>query len=177
MKKASVYWFTGMSGAGKTTLALEARKLLNNYNIPNLILDGDIIRNKRQKKLSFSREDIIKNNRLITKLCTDQMSQFEAILVPIISPYRESRKQARKAIGSNFNLIYIMASMDTLVARDTKGLYKAASEMTLNNLIGFSKESRYEAPKKPELVIDTGEELLDKSVMKLFEYIIKTVAK
>ena len=90
---------------------------------------------------------------------------------------RESRRQARKAIGSNFNLIYIKASIDTLVARDTKGFYKAASEMTLNNLIGFSKESRYEAPKKPELVIDTGEELLDKSVMKLFKYIIKTVAK
>ena len=120
-KKALVLWLSGMSGAGKTTISKIAKKHFKARGLISLILDGDEVREKLHQSLSFSKEDIIENNRLIAHYCLNKLNDFDVILVPIISPFEESRKYARKIIGGTFFEIFIQASKTKLIQRDTKG--------------------------------------------------------
>ena len=96
MTDASVYWFTGLSGAGKSTIAEEAKSKLELMGLQILILDGDVVRQNLHYSLGFSKSDIEENNRLISKLCVKHRQEYDIILVPIISPYRKSRNSAKK---------------------------------------------------------------------------------
>ncbi len=166
-----VLWFTGMSGAGKTTIAENISAQLRENNLNPLILDGDAIRGSLHKHLSFSKEDIMENNRLISELCVEKMSDYDVIIVPIISPYKISRKKARETIGSNFFEIYIETPLDILIKRDSKGLYQKSLEGKIDNLIGFSKKNVYEKPENPDLIINTHDETVEDSVRKLMNHI------
>jgi adenylylsulfate kinase len=166
-----VLWFTGMSGAGKTTIAESASAQLCEKNLRPLILDGDAIRSSLHKHLSFSKEDIMENNRLISELCVQKMMNFDVIFVPIISPYKASREKAREIIGSNFFEVYIESPLDTLIKRDSKGLYQKSLEGKIDNLIGFSKKNVYEKPENPDLTINTNNHTIEESVRKLMHHI------
>ncbi len=166
-----VLWFTGMSGVGKTTIAENTSTRLLKNNLKPLILDGDAIRGSLHKHLSFSKEDIMENNRLIAELCVQKMPDFDVIIVPIISPYKISREKARKTIGVKFFEIYIEAPLDILIKRDSKGLYQKSLEGKIDNLIGFSKKNVYEAPENPDLIIDTANQAIEESVRKLMDHI------
>jgi adenylylsulfate kinase len=166
-----VLWFTGMSGVGKSTIAENISTLLLKKNLKSLILDGDAIRGSLHKHLSFSKEDIMENNRLITELCVQKMPEFDVIIVPIISPYKISREKAREIIGNTFYEIYIEAPLDVLIKRDSKGLYQKSLEGKIDNLIGFSKKNIYEAPETPDLLIDTANQTIAESVRKLMDHI------
>ena len=166
-----VLWFTGMSGAGKTTIAENTSKLLLKNNLKSLILDGDSIRRNLHKHLSFSKEDIIENNRLISELCVQNMTKFDVIIVPIISPYKISRENARKTIGDNFLEIYIKTPLNILIKRDSKGLYQKSLDGKIDNLVGFSKKNIYEEPENPDLIIDTDNKTIDESIYQLVNYI------
>jgi adenylyl-sulfate kinase len=156
MKQGLVFWFTGLSGAGKTTLAESVRGQLNEQGIKTSILDGDDVRNRLHKHLGFSEAEIKENNTLIAELCMEERQQANVVLVPIISPYLESRANAREQLSPGFFEVHIRADISELEKRDTKGLYEKARNGKMDNLIGYSSGAPYEPPESPDLVIDTG---------------------
>ena len=156
MKRGNVFWFTGLSGAGKTTLAEAVRDQLNAEGIRTAILDGDDVRNRLHKHLGFSEAEIKENNALIAGLCEEERQKVDVVLVPIISPYRESRQKARERLSPGFYEIYIKADIPVLEKRDTKGLYAKAKNGEMDNLIGYSEGAPFEPPENSDLVIDTS---------------------
>ena len=153
--QGKVAWFTGLSGAGKTTIANLTAELLTERGRRVLMLDGDVVRAKLHKHLGLSPEDIRENNRLIAGLCHKSMDEYDFVLVPIISPFRDSRVAARHELGSAFVEVYVRASLDEVSRRDTKGLYRKAREGKMTGLIGVADDVPYEPPDTPELVLDT----------------------
>ena len=171
--KALILWFTGMSGAGKSSLAISVKNKFLQYQKKVLILDGDEIRSSRHKNLGFTSEDIKTNNSLILELCQENIQKYDIIIVPIISPFKVSRDHARHSLGSNFKEIFVRASIDTLARRDTKGLYAKQKEGLINNLIGVSKDNPYEEPENPDFIIDTDKQTLQESCEALIKFINK----
>lgn len=171
-EKGTIIWFTGLSGSGKTTIANELKRKLTFFGKKVEIIDGDVVRSSIHKRLGFSREDIRENNQLIAKLAKDKAAIFDFVLVPIISPYKEDRNMAKLIIGQNFFELFINASLEKCIERDTKGLYSKASRGEINNLIGVNKTNSYERPLKPDIEVNTDESSIDESadaVINFFE--------
>ena len=155
LNKAIVIWLTGMSGVGKSTLSNLLVDRIKKKGLSTLILDGDYVRKHFHSHLSFTQEDILENNRLVAELCVKNLSNYDLILVPIISPFAKGRRRAREIIGKSYFEIYVKASTPELVRRDTKGLYKKALKGEIDNLIGFSRKIPYEEPKNPDMILET----------------------
>lgn len=172
MKRGLVFWFTGLSGAGKTTLAEAVRDQLNDEGIRASILDGDDVRNRLHKHLGFSEAEIKENNALIAGLCEEERQKVDVVLVPIISPYRESRQKARERLSPGFYEIYIKADIPVLEQRDTKGLYAKARNGEMENLIGYSDKAPYEPPEAPDLLVDTGVSHVGDALDKLLNFFL-----
>lgn len=166
-----VIWFTGLSGAGKTTIAILVKQELEKMGKRVVLLDGDDIRVTRHRHLGFTREDIRENNRCIAELARARMAQTDFVLVPIISPYRDDRATARKAIGKHFIEVYVNCPVEMCAKRDTKGLYAKAKAGEMNNLIGVSVDMPYEAPEHPELETRSAEETPAQSVARIIAYL------
>lgn len=169
MKKTKVLWFTGLSGSGKTTISEILIKEFEKKGVTFKTFDGDDVRNKLHKHLGFTPKDIKENNRLIMELCKNEVGKVDYILVPIISPFKESRENARNIFGDNFIEIFLDCSFDECKKRDVKGLYKKAENGTLNNFIGLHVP--YEKPETPEILIKTAGEDPIKSSNKIKEYL------
>jgi len=167
-----VLWFTGLSGSGKTTIANELSDNLIKLNKKVKIIDGDQIRNSLHKNLSFHPKDIELNNKKIALMCKDLIQNFDFLLVPIISPFRRSRKLASKIIGDYFFEIFINASLNEVQKRDVKGLYKKALNGEIDNFIGIDDAVPYEKPIKPDLILFTEKESVSESVNKLLNLCI-----
>ena len=170
MKQGMIFWFSGLSGAGKTTLAESVREGLNKQNIKTSILDGDDVRNRLHKHLGFSEADIKENNTLIARLCAEERKLVDVIMVPIISPYARSRAMARDQLSPGFFEIHVHAGIAELEKRDTKGLYAKARNGEMDNLIGYSSNATYEVPKTPDLAINTELTHIDDSIKELFDF-------
>ena len=155
-RPALVFWFTGLSGSGKSSIAQAARGTLIAQNVNVLVLDGDDVRRKHNVKLGFSRDDIIKNNRHITDFCIKTRHDYDAIFVSVISPLIENRAAAREDLSPGFFEIFIDANLTVVTQRDTKGLYKKARQNKITNMVGFHDSSPYEKPLNPDLKISTG---------------------
>ena len=174
MKNASIFWCTGFSGAGKTTLSLRAEEELAASGFSVKVLDGDAIREAYKVKLGFSRKDIEKNNTNIVKMCEVERENYDILIVPAISPIDCFRKKARKKLGPYFYLIYLSTNIDSLKRRDPKGLYGKADRGEVVDLIGYSKNNPYEVPADADLKIDTSSSLtLESSVKTIVEFIKK----
>lgn len=169
--QALVFWFTGLSGAGKTTLAEAARRHLEKQGLQATVVDGDAVRAQLHQHLGFSETDIKKNNALIAELCGSLRDRYDAILVPIISPYAESRAHARERLLPGFFEIFVSARLETVLARDTKGLYAKAKAGEVRNLVGYSPGAPYEPPVHPDLIIDTSMNDESAAVLRLVEFI------
>jgi adenylyl-sulfate kinase len=163
MAQAAIFWFTGLSGAGKTTLAEAVRDRLTAERRRILILDGDQVRAAYHRRLGFTPEDIRENNRLIAELCIRHRGACDAILVPIISPFRDSRAAARAQLAPGFFEIHVSASLETVAGRDVKGLYARAEAGATGAMIGAPGGVPYEAPERPDLVIDSAGETPEQS--------------
>ena len=150
-----VAWFTGLSGAGKSTIAELAASMLRARGQRVTIIDGDTVRAQRHRHLGFSPSDIREDNRLIAELCREALVSHDIILVPIISPFRDARHAARTALGRAFVEVHVKASLAAVSRRDPKGLYRRASEGQLPGLIGLSPDVQYEAPMAADVVLDT----------------------
>ena len=157
-KKSNVFWCTGMSGVGKSTLSIHVKTELEKRDFSVTIIDGDYIRKNYKMPLGFSRKDIEKNNMLIAKFAEEQSLKNDVTIVSIISPIDKIRKQIRKMLSPNFYLVYLTADIDALVQRDPKGLYKKANENVITDLIGYSNKNLYDVPLDADLVIDTSQE-------------------
>ena len=157
-KKAHIFWCTGMSGSGKSTLAHYAKVELEGSGLKVLILDGDDVRERYDVQLGFGREDIEKNNLYVVRLCKQERHNYDAIIVPIISPINDLRLAIKNQLSPNYHLIFINSDIDTLKKRDTKGLYKMSDEGQIKDLIGYSSINPYDAPNDYNLLVHTGKD-------------------
>lgn len=158
-------WMTGLSGAGKTTLALLLEQELRNRKIPYVQrLDGDTLRSGICSDLGFSREDRDENIRRVGYIAGLLSSNGVATLVSFISPYQEAREQARRC-SPVFIEVYVACDLGTLMQRDVKGLYRRAVAGEIPQFTGISDP--YEEPLHPELVIDTARESPEESVRRI----------
>jgi len=175
-EKSPVIWLTGMSGSGKTTLSNDLEKLFLERQYKVYVLDGDDIRERDKEKLGFGHDDVLKNNIRIAHLCQKLRFKYDAIIVPVISPYDDVRMQVRKILEPNFHLVYLNSDIQSLRERDPKGLYAASDNGEISDLIGYSEVNPYDKPQNAEVVIDTGNTTtIDKSIKQLFSYINKTI--
>jgi adenylylsulfate kinase len=163
-----IIWFTGLSGAGKTTISSILMNKLKNDGYSTEWYDGDRVRKELKRESDFSKDGILKNSfELINKIkATKEKADF--ILISLITPYNEVRKYARKTFGKEYFEVYIKCDKDTLIKRDTKGLYKKAFNGELDNLIGFSDKVPYEEPSTPDLILETNLMSPDDAVEKIY---------
>ena len=168
---SKVLWFTGLSGSGKSTIAIQVSKNLKIKNYKVKILDGDEIRETINLHLGFTPKDIRRNNRVIANICLNLISQYHFIFVPIISPFQDTRKVAKEIIGQSFVEIYIKSKLSTVINRDVKGLYSKAVNGEIKNFIGIAPEVPYKPPKTPALTLDTDKETVDQSVQKMLHFL------
>ena len=164
-------WITGISGAGKTTLARNINAVLNSNKHASVILDGDEIRKKMNKDLGFSITDRDENIRRIA--CMSELLSHQNIItiVSVISPMKNQRAYAKEIYGDNFNEVYLKASLDQCIEKDTKGLYKQALDRKEANFTALT--SPYEEPENPDLLIDTNLKTIKQSVQILKELLQK----
>ena len=149
---ATAIWLTGIPASGKSTISILLKDYLQKKNMPAIILDGDEIRKTVSKDLGFSPQDRKEHNRRVIEIAKLLVKNNFTAIIPLISPYRETRDLARKEIP-NFVEVYVKASLDTCIMRDPKGLYKKAQAGEIQNMTGL--QSPYEEPQNPELVLDT----------------------
>jgi len=172
-QRGCTIWLTGLSGSGKSTIAVAAEKALSELGRLTYILDGDNIRHGLNSNLGFSPEDRTENIRRIgevSKLFTDA---GVIVFSSFISPYRADRDAVREIMGENdFIEVWVDASVETCEGRDVKGLYKKARAGEIPEFTGIS--APYEEPKKPELVIDTNGQSVDESVAQLVSFLEKS---
>ena len=163
-------WFTGLSGAGKSTLAAAVSAELRGRGIPVEVLDGDEVRQNLSRGLGFSREDRDINIRRIGYVAKLLTRNGVAVITAAISPYRAIRDQVRESIGA-FLEVYVKASLDECIRRDTKGLYARALAGELPQFTGVSDP--YEEPLSPELVIDTEREEVAESATRVIDRLLE----
>jgi adenylyl-sulfate kinase len=158
-------WFTGLSGAGKTTLArlVETELLARGHKVE--VLDGDVVRTNLSKGLGFSKEDRDTNIRRIGFVCHLLTRNDVVAIAAAISPYREIRDEIRGQIGS-FVEVYCECPIEVLAERDVKGLYKKALAGEIKNFTGV--DDPYEAPGSPEVIVHTGAESPEESLARIF---------
>jgi adenylylsulfate kinase len=149
-------WFTGLSGAGKTTVAEIVEKQLRERLGVVEVLDGDIVRTNLSKGLGFSREDRDINVLRIGFVANLLTRNGVGVIVSAISPFKQSRDQVRREIGDDFIEIFVDAPLEVCAERDVKGLYKKAYSGEIPQFTGVSDP--YEAPTAPELTLKTNEE-------------------
>jgi len=163
-------WFTGLSGAGKSTLAAAVSAELRGRGIPVEVLDGDEVRQNLSKGLGFSREDRDTNIRRIGYVARLLARNGVAVITAAISPYRAIRDEVREEIGA-FVEVYVKASLDECIRRDTKGLYRRALAGEIPQFTGVSDP--YEEPLAAELVIDTEREEVADSASRVLDRLLE----
>ena len=173
-QNSKVIWMTGLSGSGKTTIAKGIERHLHSQGILNQLLDGDNIRVGISNNLTFSSDDRAENIRRISEVSKLFLNCGVVTLNCLVSPTIEIRNIAKQIIGAeNFIEVYINASVDTCEERDVKGLYKKARKGEIKNFTGIS--SPFEAPKSPEIEINTAHLSIDESVQKVLDYILPII--
>jgi len=163
-------WLTGLSGAGKSTIATAVGHELRRRGVRVEVLDGDEVRQNLSKGLGFTREDRDTNIRRIGYVAKLLARNGVVVITAAISPYRAVRDEVRREIGA-FVEVYVKASLDECVRRDTKGLYRRALAGEIPQFTGVSDP--YEEPLRPELVIDTEREVVGESAARVVDRLVE----
>ena len=154
--EAATVWFTGLSGAGKTTIARAVAALLTAQGVAHTVLDGDELRATLSADLGFSREDRAEQVRRTAHVARILGDAGVIPLVALVSPVRADRDAARALHGpGRFLEIHVATPLEVCEQRDTKGLYGRARAGAVPDLTGIGQD--YEAPSAPELTVDTGQ--------------------
>ena len=167
--KGYTLWFTGLSGAGKTTISKHVEEELRARGSKLEILDGDVVRENLSKGLGFSKEDRDTNIRRITFVADLLSRNGVPVITAAISPYRELRDEAREKMGERFIEIYVKASVEVCAERDPKGLYEKAFAGEIKEFTGVSDP--YEPPLDPEVTLDTEVESPEESAGKIIAHL------
>ena len=165
-------WFTGLSGSGKSTIAVAVEKSLWDRGVRSYILDGDNIRHGLNNDLGFSPEDRTENIRRIGEVAKLFTDGGVLNLTAFISPYRSDRDRVRSIMGEgDFIEVHVDCPVEECERRDVKGLYAKARAGKIPEFTGIS--APYEAPEKPEIVLETAKLSEEQSVAKVLEYLDK----
>ena len=167
---SAVLWFTGLSGAGKSTLAHAVEAQLHQLGCRTYVLDGDNVRHGLCGDLGFSVADRTENVRRIGETAKLMIDAGLFALTAFISPFRVDRERVRgMMMPGEFIEIYCQCGVEVCETRDVKGLYKRARAGEVKEFTGIS--SPYEAPTKPELVVDTATQTLEACVSQVLDYL------
>ena len=159
-----IIWLTGLSGAGKTTIANRLKDIISQRDLNVEVLDGDVIRTNLSQGLGFSKSDRDINIRRVGYVANLLSRNGVIVIVAAISPYREVRDEI-KAISHNFMEVYVNAPIEICESRDVKGLYAAARSGKLKGFTGF--DDPYEVPLNPDVICYSDRESVDESVSKI----------
>ncbi|OQP45725.1 adenylyl-sulfate kinase [Niastella populi] len=173
MRQATIIQLTGLSGAGKTTLAQGVKHLLEKDALKVVIIDGDVYRKTLCKDLGFSKEDRMENIRRLGAAAFSFKDQADIIMIAAINPFEETRNELKEKYDTR--TVWVKCNMPVLIERDTKGLYKRAllhdkHPDKLFNLTGIN--DIYEIPVSPDLVIDTSTATPGQCIRQLYEFLI-----
>ena len=169
-QKGVTIWLTGLSGSGKSTIAVELEHVLTENRHQAYILDGDNIRHGLNKNLGFSPEDRTENIRRIGEVAKLFTDAGIISITAFISPYRDDRDAVRKLLNEGeFIEVYVKCPLDVCEERDTKGLYKKARVGEVKDFTGIS--APYEEPHNPELTIDTSRLSVEESTRVVLNYL------
>ena len=175
-QRAGVFWLTGLSGSGKSTIAKTVERSLHDQGLIIKVLDGDNIRTGIGKNLGFSLEDRNENIRRIAEVAKLFLNCGVVTICSFISPTYDIRAMARDIIGEeDFFEVYVKASLDACKARDVKGLYAKVERGEIKGFTGV--DSPYEAPKKPAVLLETENQSVELSSEQLIKFILNKVKK
>jgi adenylyl-sulfate kinase len=164
----SVLWFSGLSGAGKTTLGQALQKRWVNRGYPVILLDGDVVRKGLCSDLGFTGEDRTENLRRISEVAAMLANQGITVITTFISPYESHRIQARQIIADHFHHVYLNADLETCQKRDPKGLYAKALRGEIEHFTGITDP--FEEPRNADLIVDTAVRTIEESLEQLEQY-------
>jgi adenylylsulfate kinase len=168
--KPLVIWFTGLSGAGKSTIADALEQKLLASGIHTYILDGDNMRNGICSDLHFTKEDRKENIRRVSEIAKLFVDAGTVVISSFISPFEEDRALAKETIGEdNFREVYVNTSLETCEERDPKGLYQKARKGLIGDFTGIS--SPYEVPLASDIEIRTELESVEEAVAKIWKVV------
>src|SRR5438270_2671615 len=173
MHQGFTLWFTGLSGAGKTTIADHLTQEFRKRGYKFEVLDGDVVRTHLSKGLGFSKEDRDENIRRIGFVANLLERNGVIAITAAISPYREIRDEVRST-HKNFVEVFVSCPLETLVERDVKGLYKKALAGEIKNFTGVSDP--YEDPLAPDVVVDSSVETVEESAGRILDHLLETGA-
>lgn len=160
---SSVIWFTGLSGAGKTTLATELKVKLEQIGLPVYLLDGDLLRAGINADLGFSHKDRSENIRRAAEVAKLFCEAGYCVLATFISPFESDRSLARQIIGHHrFKEVFVQCPLAVCEQRDVKGLYKKVRAGLITQFTGI--DSPYEEPTSPDVVIHSNEQSVEGAV-------------
>ncbi len=169
-QKGVTIWLTGLSGSGKSTIAVELEHALIENRHQAYILDGDNIRHGLNKNLGFSHEDRTENIRRIGEVARLFTDASIITIAAFISPYRKDRDAVRRLLNDGeFIEVFVECPLDVCEERDTKGLYKKARAGEVKDFTGIS--SPYEEPLNPELTIDSSKLTVEESTRAILNYL------
>jgi adenylylsulfate kinase len=168
--KSVMLWFTGLSGAGKSTIAHAVEEALHALPCRTFVLDGDNVRHGLNGDLGFSAADRAENLRRVGEVGKLFVEAGVITLAAFISPFRVERRRVRGLYPhGDFLEVYVKCPVEVCEERDVKGLYKKARAGEIPEFTGIS--APYEAPERPELVLDTGRQTVDESVQQILHYL------
>jgi bifunctional enzyme CysN/CysC len=169
-QKSCILWFTGLSGAGKSTIANLVEKLLHADGRHTYLLDGDTVRHGLNKDLGFTDQDRVENIRRVAEVARLMADAGLIVLVSFISPFRSERAMARALVEpGEFIEIFVDTPLQVAEARDAKGLYKKARRGELKNFTGI--DSPYEPPQQPEIRLDAAHLAPDAAAAQIVGYL------
>lgn len=169
-------WFTGLSGSGKSTIAIALERELHKRGVLCRILDGDNIRSGINNNLGFSEVDRVENIRRIAEVSKLFVDTGIVTIAAFISPNNDIREMAARIIGSNdFLEVYVSTPLEECERRDVKGLYAKARKGEIKNFTGIS--APFEAPVHPALTLDTSVLSLEESVAQLLSLVLPKIKK
>ena len=169
--RGAVVWFTGLSGAGKSTIAHTVEERLFRIGCHSYVFDGDNVRHGLCSDLGFSEKDRSENIRRIAEMCKLFVDAGVIALTAFISPLKKDRERVRSLMGKDFHEVFCQCPIEVCEQRDVKGLYQKARAGEIANFTGIS--APYEAPGNPDLVLDTDKHSLDESVDKVMDLLLK----
>ena len=170
-QKGFTLWFTGLSGAGKTAIAVPLADKLRDRGLRVERLDGDIVRQNLTSDLGFTKEDRDENIKRVTFVAKLLSRNGVGVICSFISPYRERRAQTRMEIeeGADFVEVFVDCPLEVCAQRDVKGLYAQAFAGEIANFTGVSHP--YEAPEDPEIICRTADQTVEESVSQVVRYL------